>query len=215
MFSFRLDLRPKVAVSPRDICWFVLLVGLLMLAAPRPLGAQEVTGAEVNSQEHAAFALVSQNGPGGRLVIAAVRPSQTDRFLRPAGKATVKKMPTGDVVIIGGYWKEDPALTMPGGRMFAVRDGGGIRMSFTRGLMIYSGSARVVANNEKLADFLPMLPGSVIRFIGPITFEGCAFDGSEADPLSFGFVEGVGLVYLRGSGNVTLQDGQALKLGSN
>jgi hypothetical protein len=97
--------------------------------------------------------------------------------------------------------------------MFAAREGGNVVVA-SGGLLKYEGSARIMEPEAKLTDFLPMSAGSVVRSIGQVGFEGCTFDGSERDPLGFGFVERVGFVHLRGSGSVKLQNGQARQLGA-
>ena len=196
-----------------NIPWLPPAVVLLLVAIPPYSTAQQVNGADVNREETDVMATISASGPGDRLVIAAIRPAATDKFGRAAGKATVKKMAGRRIVVIGGYWPEDPSWAMPGGGSTSVREHGGIQI-LRNGLVDYVGAARDVEPGEKLTDLLPMSAGSIIRFIGSVAFEGCTFDGSENDPLSFGLVDGVGFVYLRGSGTVTLAGGQVRKLGS-
>jgi hypothetical protein len=54
--------------------------------------------------------------------------------------------------------------------------------------------------------------GTIIRFVGPVKFQGYIFDGSKDMPLTFIVLKEQGFVYLHGKGTVILKDQKRIYL---
>jgi len=65
--------------------------------------------------------------------------------------------------------------------------------------------------------YLSLISGTIHRFVGkiPLLIEGYTFigEGDKLHRLTFGVIENVGYVYLRGKGRVILKNGKEIKLG--
>ena len=200
----------------------------LLSEAATPATGQDASGAEANAIENRIIeSLAAGQKAGERLVIKGswLEGDAPDNFGRNGPqKATVMLVKAGDtkddgdigrIAVVGGYWEEDGGLWMPAGSVFSVRESPQLEFIAKRPsdtIYAYKGVARILRADDNLADFLPLRPGSVHRFLGEIPFGGCVFRGAKDDPLTFGVVAGLGYVYLRGRGTVVLEDGSIFEV---
>lgn len=219
---------------------FGMLVLVLFISISRTWAEEKSpTGAgEIKKMEVALIDSIKVKGTGDRFVIAEIRPAKKNNELKiPHGVTTVIKYKTGIVAVIGGFYEEDdpwvypfdggpgrmssfpmnpseayyPSRSLGLGGFFAVREDGTLTADGKN--YIYDGVGRIIEENEKIEDFVPMMDGGICRFIGKHMFQGFEFYGEESDPLTFVLIENRGYVYLHGKGTVSLKDGKKARFG--
>lgn len=191
--------------------------------------ASAATGEVANkTEDQIIVSLLANRKAGDRFVIkTALLCAESKDPLGRTGpqKATVRLVQRGEtntetegkIAVVGGYWEKDGGLWMPGGDAFGVRDSQSAQVVFIKKRQFdtiygYEGVARIVKDHENVADLMPMLSGSLHRFIGDIPFGGCVFRGEQDDPLAFAVVEGVGYVHVGGHGSVVLENGHIVEI---
>ena len=178
---------------------------------------------EVPAMEKKLVEEVIRNGPGDRLVIAEFRPGMKD----PPMSATVEAGKDSSYVILRLEFPRDAAMVTSG----VPPDGLGLTISPSgeigfRGFMVHSTEQRSERGNSAsvpasgLLQLLlaparrtaPQTPtigtaGSVHRFFGTVEVAGYRFvgEGDKSERLTFGLIDGVGYVYLRGRGKVVMK----------